>query len=555
MNAIGSFLTRQVFILVDEKNTRRCFFFMFLKRSAYLIFFKLYFKFRFEETNEGSTSCNDKLGQICIGGIARVMTVVKKLRQERENEKKNPIFLNIGDNFVGTLWYEMFGWNVTTQFLNIVPANATTLGNHDFDRGVPEVVHFLENLLSPIVVSNLDDTDEVGMQGKYKKSITLEINNRKVGLIGALVVATLEISNPGNLHILDEIESVKKEANRLKTEEDVNIIIVLSHCGLVIDREMAQKSDDLIDVIVGGHSHTLLYSGNQVPGPDNAADSYPIVYDSEVGHKTLIVQASAYTKYLGDLTVYFDDDGEVNSWEGNPIYLDSTIQPDPEILTAMKPWKDAVDLVAKREIGEIKSILYRNDCAFGECNIGDFFTDAFVDFTINFLRYDDGWTYACIAITNGGGIRTSLPAGQVVFDDLFTTLPFSNTIDTFELRGDDILEMLEFSASAYRNYNFLQFSGMRVVFNITNPLNERVISVTVLCRECEVPRYENLDLQKWYRVISPSFIGAGGNGFYMMKNRRNHIKGEKTDIEIAEKYLKKMSPVIQKKDNRIVILT
>lgn len=495
------------------------------------------------------------MGQVCIGGIARVMTMVKRLRNDRESENKNPIFLNIGDNFVGSLWYEMFGWNVTTQFLNIVPADATTLGNHDFDRGVPEVIHFLENLLSPIIVANLDDKDETGLQGKYKKSLVIEKNNRKIGLIGALVVATLEISNPGNLHILDEIESVKKEAERLKTEENVNIIIVLSHCGLVIDREMAQKSDNLIDVIVGGHSHTLLYSGLPVPGPDNPADTYPIVYNSEEGHKTLIVQASAYTKYLGDLTVYFDEDGEIQSWEGNPIYLNSSIQPDQEILTAMKPWKEAVDLIAKREIGEIKSILYRDDCYYDECNIGDFFTDAFIDYTVNYLRYDEGWTYACIAITNGGGIRTSLPEGLVVFDDLFTTLPFSNTIDTFELRGEDVLKMLEFSAAAHRNYNFLQFSGMRVVYNVTNPLNERVISVTVLCRECEIPRYENLDLEKWYRMISPSFIGAGGNGFYMMKNRRNHKEGEKIDIEIAEWYLSKMSPVVQKKDSRIVILT
>lgn len=54
--------------------------------------------------------------------------MVKKLKAEREQENKNPIFLNIGDNFVGSLWYELFGWNVTSHFLNILPADATTLG-------------------------------------------------------------------------------------------------------------------------------------------------------------------------------------------------------------------------------------------------------------------------------------------------------------------------------------------------------------------------------------------------------------------------------------------
>jgi 5'-nucleotidase len=83
---------------------------------------------KFEETNFDSTSCKEKLGQVCIGGFARVMTMVKRLKAEREAAGKNPIFLNIGDNFVGTLWYELFGWNVTATFLNILPADATTLG-------------------------------------------------------------------------------------------------------------------------------------------------------------------------------------------------------------------------------------------------------------------------------------------------------------------------------------------------------------------------------------------------------------------------------------------
>ena len=95
------------------------------------------------------------------------MTMVKKLRKEREEQGKNPIYLNIGDNFQGTLWYDLLGWNVTSTFLNILPADATTLGNHEFDRGVQEVVHFLEHLKSPVVVANLDDTEEPNMKVRY----------------------------------------------------------------------------------------------------------------------------------------------------------------------------------------------------------------------------------------------------------------------------------------------------------------------------------------------------------------------------------------------------
>lgn len=90
-----------------------------------------------------------------------------------------------------------------------------------------EVVHFLEALDSPVVVANLDDTDEPELQGLYSKSRVIERGDRKIGLVGALVVATVEISNPENLHILDEIQSVKAESERLRDEEGVDIIIVL----------------------------------------------------------------------------------------------------------------------------------------------------------------------------------------------------------------------------------------------------------------------------------------------------------------------------------------
>jgi 5'-nucleotidase len=81
------------------------------------------FHSKFEETNWQSTACKETFGQICVGGFARTLTTVKQLL--KDNSDKNPIYLNIGDNFVGTLWYELFGWNVTSLFLNMISADAT----------------------------------------------------------------------------------------------------------------------------------------------------------------------------------------------------------------------------------------------------------------------------------------------------------------------------------------------------------------------------------------------------------------------------------------------
>jgi 5'-nucleotidase len=79
---------------------------------------------------------------------------------------------------------------------------------------------------------------------------------------------------------LDEVESVTAEAQRLKSE-GVDIIIVLSHCGIEVDRHIAANTGDLVDVIVGGHSHTFLFTGSDPPGPDRPADDYPIVVKND----------------------------------------------------------------------------------------------------------------------------------------------------------------------------------------------------------------------------------------------------------------------------------
>lgn len=119
---------------------------------------------------------------------------------------------------------------------------------------------------------------------------------------------------------------VKHHANYLN-QENVNIIIVLSHCGIEVDKEIAKHGGPLIDIIVGGHSHTYLYNGNDPSNPpDKPADKYPVVVTQDDGHLVLIVQAGAHGKYVGVLRVKFDDAGDAISWTGNNVYLDHSVE-------------------------------------------------------------------------------------------------------------------------------------------------------------------------------------------------------------------------------------
>lgn len=204
-----------------------------------------------------------------------------------------------------------------------------TLGNHEFDQGIGDVVKFMETLESPVVVANIDDTDEPTIQGKYRKSIVIDRYERKIGIIGVIIETVNELSNTGNLRFYNESKVIREEAALLK-EQGVDIIIVLSHCGLDVDYIIAKEAAPFVDVIVGGHSHTFMYTVSEngtAPGPDIVKDNYPAVVENEDGHRVLIVQASAYMKYVGDITVYFDKEGRLITWEGAPVYLDNSVVP------------------------------------------------------------------------------------------------------------------------------------------------------------------------------------------------------------------------------------
>ncbi|XP_015191733.1 PREDICTED: apyrase-like [Polistes dominula] len=500
------------------------------------------FHARFQQTNPDSSICHRGQENDCVGGIARVYTAVNQLKKERPNA----IFLNAGDHYQGTLWYNVHRWNVTATFMNMLPHDALTLGNHDFDDKIAGVVPFLKAMKAPVIVTNIDDSEEPSIQGLYKNSTIIERGGKKIGIIGVILSTTNTISRTEKLRFLDEVDSVNEEAQKLKNQ-GVDIIIALTHCGLNIDRIMAANCP-LLDVIVGGHSHTFLYSGKP-PFIDLPEDDYPVIVKQENTNRTvLIVQAGAFTKYLGNLTVWFDEQGEVADWEGNPILLDYTIEEDPDILKALVPWQKDVDAMAWKQVGKTKVFL-DSKCKGKQCNLGNFITDAMVDAFVDMAENKTYWTYAAISCTNTGGIRASITdyTVDITYGDLMMVQPFENTWDTVEITGSSIKYLLE-------NERIMLWSGLKVIYNMTKNAPNRLVDVKIRCRACEVPRYEDLADDEWYRIVVPSFLYNGGDNIKIFKEMgRNHKVGS-YDIDLFEKYVQKMSPIIAETDNRVNFL-
>ncbi|XP_051165507.1 apyrase-like isoform X2 [Leptopilina boulardi] len=513
------------------------------------------FHARFLETNPYSGSCNNSEREKCIGGFARVYTASRQLVDERPNA----IFLNAGDNFQGTIWYNFFKWNVTAIFMNKLPHDAMTIGNHEFDDEINGLVPFLKEIKCPVVVTNIDSSREPTLQGLYKNSTIIKRGDKKIGIIGVILSTTNLIAKTGKLLILDEVESINNEADRLKAQ-GVNIIIVLSHCGLIVDRKIAEKCPN-IDIIVGGHSHTFLYTGNK-PYRDVPEDVYPVHVKQNTGRTVLIVQAAAFTRYIGNLTVWFDARGEILDWEGNPILLDNSITEDPEILAALQPWKEEADKQGSIEIGETKVYLQGlQTCRRGECNLGNLITDAMIDYYVKENVNNTYWTNAAIAVINAGAIRSDISnnPGTIKYEDLIIVTPFSNTYDLVELQGNTILKILEKAViteptEKFIGFSFLQWSGLKVTYNLSYPEYSRVIDVQIRCQFCQIPKYKNLDSEKWYKVAITDFLLNGGDNHTDIQNGyRNHQIGP-LDIDTIVKFVKKRSPITYGNEERVILL-
>lgn len=186
----------------------------------------------------------------------------------------------------------------------------------------------------------------------------------------------------------------------------------------MVDRRVAAKTTH-VDVIVGGHSNTYLSNLS-----DRAEGPYPTMVGT-----TAIVQAYAYGKFLGELNLLFDDQGQILSATGEPLIMDAAVKEDAvtksRIAEAAEPLSEIINTVVADAAGFIDG--ERNTCRVQECEMGNLITDA--------MLAEVSSRGVQIAIQNSGGIRASIDQGPVTMGEVLTVLPFQNTLSTFEISG------------------------------------------------------------------------------------------------------------------------
>ncbi|XP_043923465.1 5'-nucleotidase [Protopterus annectens] len=510
---------------------------------------------RVEQTSRDSGKCTNV--NDCFAGVARRYT---KIREIRSNEQ-NVLLLDAGDQYQGTMWFNVYKGKEAAHFMKMLGYQAMALGNHEFDNGVDGLINpfFIDvNFSFPILSANIKADAQLApsISGYYVPFKILNVGMEKIGVVGYTSRETPVLSNSGpHLIFEDEVTALQQQVDKLKTL-GVKKIIALGHSGFETDKLIAKNVKD-VDVVIGGHTNTFLYTGTP-PSTEFPAGPYPYMVDSIHGYKVPVVQAYAFGKYLGYLKVIFDEEGNVKTATGNPILLDRSIPEDPAVLADVNKWKEGLKNFSAMEIG--RTLVYLNgshlECRFRECNMGNLICDAAVHHNI---RYPDEkrWNHVSVCIINGGGVRAPIDErnsnGSITMEDLISVLPFGSTFDLVEVKGSTLKKAFEHSVQRHGQGTgeFLQVSGVHVVYDVKKEPGKRVVNLEILCNECRVPTYMPVEEEKVYKVILSSYIAQGGDGFIMLRDEKlKHDSGD-TDLSVVSEYIKVMKRVYPPVEGRI----
>ncbi len=486
------------------------------------------FHARFEPISKYDSGCSseDNAEGKCFGGSARLVSAVAAARARSNNS----ILVDGGDQFQGTLFYTYYKGKLAAEMMNKLGYDGMTVGNHEFDDG-PEVLRgFMDAVNFPVLMSNADFSGEALLHGKLQKSAIIERGGEKIGLIGLTPQDTDELASPGdNVTFTDPVAAVQGEVDAL-TAQGVNKIIVLSHSGYIVDQRVAAGTTG-VDVIVGGHSNTYLSNTS-----DRAEGPYPTM----VGN-TAIVSAYAYGKFLGELNVTFNDAGEIVLAAGEPLIMDGAVEEDAATVARIAEAAQPLEEIRNRVVAETAQEIIgtKDECRARECAMGNLIADAMLD-----RVRDQGIE---IAIQNGGGIRASIDAGPVTMGEVLTVLPFQNTLSTFFVTGQTIVDALENGVSQMEEGagRFPQVAGMSYTVDPTAAAGGRISDVMV--------GGAPIDLAKSYGVVSNNYVRNGGDGFKMFRDAENVYDFGPDLADVTAEYMAKIGPVTPYKDGRITV--
>jgi 5'-nucleotidase/UDP-sugar diphosphatase len=335
-----------------------------------------------------------------FAGAARITALVNQVRENNEAV----LFLNAGDSISGTPVSTLFEGIPIFEVMNMMGYDAAALGNHEFDHGFRQIEKFRDIANYPLLSINA-----YSPKGELLADAPLlvkDIAGIKVAIIGVITEQTPHMIIPlGNadIYFADPKEAVESAVSALCGKVDV--MIVLSHVGHEEELVLARETN-CIDVIVGGHSHTVVDPGVMVG-------------------QTLVVQAGEYGSHVGIIELNVDTKtNKMLSVKSELIPAKELPGPAPEVAAAVKAWTDRVADQVDYEIAKVSRDYSKEEL---QIILEDILADA---------------TGAEFGFYNMGGIRDVLRKGPVTARNIWTIEPFGNNLVTIRAKGSIVRRML-----------------------------------------------------------------------------------------------------------------
>ena len=457
-----------------------------------------------------------------VGGFARLKTFI----DEKRNEKGEILLVDCGDSVMGTMSHALVDTEAfELSFLNEAGYDALVMGNHDFDFGAKALSDMYSvakdkfGEVTPLVICNIewtknDDYTKTLSEGadKYGHSdyTIVEKNGNKIAVLGVLGIDAIKCAPTCELSFIDPVTAVKETVAKIKEKENPDMIVCLSHSGTgnelgeTEDETLAKEVPD-IDVIVSGHTHTLLND------------------EIKVGN-THIISCGAYSLYTGDITLKKNSEGRWDSVSYEAKMMDSSVKEDETVLSEIEDLKHIIDekVLSEYNLKSDDIIAVNNDVTFEEAQVtydehtemklGNILSDSY--------RYVANTTPTAkdrpfdASVVPSGTIRDTITKGNITVADAFKCLSLGTGKDgnigyplvSVYLTGKEIRTIAEVDASIsdLMTAARLYYSGVSTEFNPKRMILNKTVDVWRTPAICE-DSYEELDNDKLYRIVTDSY--------------------------------------------------
>ena len=453
-----------------------------------------------------------------VHGAVSNYAKVAALASQYESEGAYVLILDAGDFSQGDTAVSVSEGATAVELMNMVGYDAVALGNHEFDYGFEALKKNMENAQFPVLAANVKYNGELAFDDA---AVFTTPGGTKIGVFGLDTPETATKAHPGKIQGVtfaggEELYQIAQDmATMLREDEGCNYVICLGHLG--IDDETAatgNRSIDLlnkvtgIDVFIDGHSHS---TEEEIVEKTNT--------DRKVGD-TILTSTGTKLENIGVVTI---KDSTITTTcvptEGIEVAADDAIAARAAAIIA-EIEADYGTVFAKTEVtlnGE-KDPGNRTQ----ETNLGDLITDALV-----WGAEQQGETVDA-AITNGGGIRATIEAGDITKKDINTVLPFGNTLSIIKITGAELLEVLEASTFCTPEAigGFPQVSGIEFTLDTTKaydqgeeyPGTTYFAPKTINRVTISTVGGKAFDPAATYTIATNDFMASGGDTYYCFVN-------------------------------------